>query len=438
MLAGILAGVLAFSGLGVLVGPPAAADTVDNGYTHTFLVNDARDVADAAPGDGECATRFTVDTPAVPSCTLYAAIQEANALPADASVLIAVAPSIRNVDGSLTPSALIQLNWNTTNNPAPQVSNMATNMRTASGVSAVIGGDSASRYWVQHDDVTIDLQGRLGWTITSDVGPNVLLFTGANQTLRNFTTLTSAESGIYVGSTAVNFSLVNGRLANSTSFPGAPSDRAIERGVVVVEGAKNTTITNVHFQRAYWDSVLLAPAGDTSLVVDGLTVDQSSWDQPANGGGYDPIYNYFVRNWSSAVSGRNIVITNNDVRGWGTDGGSSNVIYFSGGTWNDVSIIGNRFTSTTTQAINPIAFSGIGQTNAVVRDNDFIQETGTRANATSSSWVRNNGTTNGVRVFDNRFEGGNKTRSSSRMCRPLLQPPSFRCTATRCRASRPR
>ncbi|GAB3580653.1 hypothetical protein GCM10027406_20520 [Leifsonia lichenia] len=407
MIAAVLAGTLAFSGLGVLIGPPAAADDTDNGYTHTFLVDDARDVADADPGDGACATRFTEGTPAVPTCTMYAAVQEANALPAGDSVLIAVAPSIRNIDGSFTSSALIQLNWNTTNNPAPQVPNMSTSMAADSGIAATIDSDTASRYWVKHDDVTIDLQGRLGWTITTDVGPNVLLFTGTNQTLRNFTNLVSAESGVYVGSTAKNFSLVNGRLANPASTPGVPADHAIERGIVIVEGAKNTTITNVHFQRAYWDSILLAPASDASLMIDGLTVDRSSWDQPVNGGAYDPVYNYFVRNWSSAVSGRDIAITNSDVRNWGNDGGASNVIYFSGGTWQNVSILGNRFTGTSTQAINPIAFNALGQTSVVVRNNDFIQATGTRGSATGSSWVRNNGSTVGVRVFDNRVEGGN-------------------------------
>ena len=81
----------------------------DNGYSHTFYVDDARDVADATPGDGVCATRFSAGTPAVPTCTLYAAIQEANALPADASVLIAPAPQIRLVNGTYAASAEIQL-----------------------------------------------------------------------------------------------------------------------------------------------------------------------------------------------------------------------------------------------------------------------------------------------------------------------------------------
>lgn len=409
LLSGLLAATLAFSGLGALIGGPVTAADLDNGYTHTFLVDDARDIADEAPGDGVCATRFTVGLPPVPSCTLYAAIQEANAVPAGDSVLIAVAPSIRNVDGSFAPSALIELNWNTTNNPVPQVPNMSTSMVADAGIAGTIDNDAASRYWVQHDDVTVDLQGRLGWTITADTGPNVLLFTGKDQTLRNFTTLTSAEGGIYVGSTAENFSLLNGRVANPASFPGIPADYAIERGVVIVEGAKNTSISNVHFQRMYTDSVLLAPATNTALEIDGLTVDRNSWDQPVNGGGYDPAYNFFVRNYNAAVSGHGIIITNNDVRGWGADGGSSNVVSFVGGAWSDVSIVGNRFTATTPQAVNPITFTNIGPTNAVVRDNDFIHESGTRPNTTSASWVLNYGTTTGARVFDNRFEGGANT-----------------------------
>ncbi|MFF1573667.1 invasin domain 3-containing protein [Leifsonia sp. NPDC058292] len=402
----VLATLLAFSGLGALVGPRASADVLDNGYTHTFFVDDARDVADASPGDGQCGTRFTIGTPAAPSCTLYAAIQEANARPAGEAVLIAVAPSIRLVDGTFASSALIQLNWNTTNNPTPQVANMSTNMTANAGIASTIDADTQSRYWVQHDNVTLDFQGRLGWSLIADSSPNVLLFTGQNQSMRNFTTLTSAEGGIYVGATAVNFSLVNGLVANPASTPATSLDYAIERGVVVVEGAANTSITNVRFQRAYWDAVLLAPASNSSLVIDGLTIDRSSWDQPVNGGGYDPVYNYFVRNWSSAVSGTDISITNNSVRAWGADGGNSDVISLSGGTWNDLEVRGNTFTATVNQAVNPIALAGIGQTNAVVRDNTFIHVTGTRGSTVDYAWVRSSGSTNGVQVFDNRFVGG--------------------------------
>lgn len=214
-LALVLSAVLALSGLGSLAvaqAPAAQAETLDNGFSQTYFVNDMRDVADANPGDGVCATRFTAGTPATATCTLYAAIQEANARPAGESILIAPAPQIRLLNGTFAPSAEIEINWNTTNNPAPQVPNMSTNMVADSGISGTIDADTASRYWIRHDNVTLDFQNRLGWSIVSDAGPNMLLFTGKDQTFRNFTKLTSAESGIYVGATAENFSLINGRL----------------------------------------------------------------------------------------------------------------------------------------------------------------------------------------------------------------------------------
>ncbi|MFC4224363.1 beta strand repeat-containing protein [Lysinibacter cavernae] len=434
-LALVLSAVLALSGLGSLAvaqAPAAQAETLDNGFSQTYFVNDMRDVADANPGDGVCATRFTAGTPATATCTLYAAIQEANARPAGESILIAPAPQIRLLNGTFAPSAEIEINWNTTNNPAPQVPNMSTNMVADSGISGTIDADTASRYWIRHDNVTLDFQNRLGWSIVSDAGPNMLLFTGKDQTFRNFTKLTSAESGIYVGATAENFSLINGAVANPATSPALPSNYAIERGVVIVEGAKNTLIQNIHFQRSYWDAVLLAPASNSSYVINGLTIDRSSWDQPVNGGGYDPAYNFFVRNWNSAVSGQDILITNNTVRAWGADGGNSNVIQFLNGTWNNVMIRGNTFTATVNQSVNPIIFNAIGPTTSTVRDNTFIS-TINRSSTVDYSWVRSYGNTAGVQTFNNNFVGGNNAvQMTNQATTPATTTnPIFRNTMTR-------
>lgn len=54
-------------------------DALDNGYDHTFYVNDLRTRADSSLGDGVCATTDTLEDGSK-GCTLYAAIQEANAL----------------------------------------------------------------------------------------------------------------------------------------------------------------------------------------------------------------------------------------------------------------------------------------------------------------------------------------------------------------------
>ncbi|UCR89108.1 invasin domain 3-containing protein [Mycetocola spongiae] len=434
----LLASALALSGLTAIATLNAAAAAMpDNGYSHTFYVDDARDVADATPGDGVCATRFSAGTPAVPTCTLYAAIQEANALPADASVLIAPAPQIRLVNGTYAASAEIQLNWNTTNNPAPQVPEMSRSMVNDAGINAAIDGDTNSRYWVQHDNVTLDFQNRLGWSIVTDSGYNVLLFTGKNQTFRNFTKLTSAEGGIYVGATAENFSVINGQVANPATTPALPSNYALERGIVIVEGAKNTLIQNVHFQRNYWDAILLAPARNGDLIIDGLTVDRSSWDQPVNGGGYDPVYNYFVRNWNTAVSGQNILITNNTVRAWGADGGNSNVIDFTGGTWNNMMIRGNTFTATVNRSNNPIYLNNLGPTTTTVRDNTFIYDgPGTQSSSVNSSWVRVNGSTtanssDGVRIFNNSVVGGYSAVQISNQSVTAKTNPIYRNIMTR-------
>ncbi|GAA3589243.1 hypothetical protein GCM10022198_11360 [Klugiella xanthotipulae] len=424
----------ALTSLALVQSPAAQAEVVDNGYSQTFYVNDVRDVADAAPGDGVCATRFTAGVPAVATCTLYAAIQEANARPAGESILIAPAPQIRLINGSFAASAEIDLNWNTTNNPAPQVPEMSTSMVADAGIAGVIDLDSVSRYWVKHNNVTLDFQNRLGWTLATDLGSNVLLFTGSNQTFRNFTKLTSAEAGIYVGSTAQNFSLINGAVANPATTPPLPSNYAIERGVVIVEGARNTTIQNIRFQRSYWDAVLLAPASNASLVIDGLTIDRSSWDQPVNGGTYDPAYNYFVRNYSASVSGRDILVTNNTVRAWGADGGSSDVISFLGGTWTNMMIRGNAFTATVNQAVNPIILNAIGATTTTVRDNTFTYAgPGTRGSGINYAWVRTYNTTAGVQIFNNRVVGGNNTLqlSNEALLPATTTNPTFRNTMTR-------
>ncbi|QIM18276.1 hypothetical protein G7066_05730 [Leucobacter coleopterorum] len=434
--AGLTVLLLSFSGLGtftIAYPAEAKAEALDNGFSQTFYVNDARDIADVSPGDGVCATRFSAGSPAAPTCTLYAAIQEANARPVGESILIAPAPQIRQVDGSYAPSAEIDLNWNTTNNPTPQVTEMSLSMVADSGISGVIDADYYSRYWVKHNNVTLDFQNRLGWKIATDSGYNVLLFTGKDQTFRNFTKLTSAEAGIYVGATAENFSLLNGAIINPATSPALPSNYAIERSVVIVEGAKNTVIQNIAFERAYWDAVLLAPASNTSLAIDGLTIDRSRWDQPVNGGGYDPVYNFFVRNWSSAVSGNNILITNNSVRAWGADGGNSNVISLVNGTWNNVMIRGNTFTATVNQSVNPIIVNGVGATTTTVRDNTFAYAgPGNRGSTVDYAWVRSYANTNGMQIFNNRFVGGNNTvQIANQATTPASTTvPTFRNTMT--------
>lgn len=440
LLAGVTAGLLALSGVSAtLLAAPTAAQAAptpsaeESGYDYMFLVDDVRDIKDKSLADGKCETNFTATFPsataATPTCTFYAAIEEANALPAGSSILIAPAPSIRQIDGTFGSTGLIDLQWNTTNNPnnpnaAGRATEMSTSMVTNAGIAAQIDADNASRYWIKHNNVTIDFQHRYGWKLASDSGvDNVLLFTGKDQTFRNFTDLTSAEGGIYVGTTAENFTVANGRIGNLAVSSSAAY--AIERGLVIVAGAKNTTASNITFQRNYWDAVLLAPSSTAGRVIDGLTIDRSLWDQPANVGGYDPVYNFFVRNWNANVSGRNIKITNNTIQNWGNDGGASNVINIDGGTWSNVNIQSNAFKRTVNQAVQAIYLNNVATTAFDVRGNTFTS-TVAKGSGYGYSWIYTNGTTSGVKIYDNNFVGGGSTGQIMNLSGTSTRNPIYR------------
>lgn len=386
------------------------AETLPNGYSYTFFVNDLRTLADTTPGDGVCATTSVPQISGVSSCTLRAAIQEANALADTNTVLVVPAAQMRTFAGAMVTSGLINLNLASESGSAPEMLTSSTSptFSNAAQLVTTIDGDFSARYWMAQPGLTLDFQNRLGFTLPGDSGTDaIILATGSNQTVRNFTTLTSAEGGIYVGGSAVNFTLENGFLGNTHDGAASPANYSMERALVIVEGATNTTVRNITFERNYTYAVLLVPGSASGAQINGLTITRSSWGQPQNAGPYDPAYNFFLNNWNSLVSGRNIVISQNDIRDWSLDDGGTDVIALTSGTWSDVTISDNTFTNTSNSGVNAIQITSITASNFVIERNSFTNTVAQALDVGRSPVFVSNSA--GVSVRDNQIVGGGQS-----------------------------
>lgn len=192
-----------------------------NGYDKTFFINDARDIADSNVGDGNCAT--SEDLLGEKSCTLYAAIQEANKWTKDnpgKSVLITPAPKIRDTaSGKMMETTSIYLNWGTgedspdatmkeAQNPynvAPMVDGKDALKKIGGTVKGAFNDNKGATYLLDGSNITVDLQDRLQTTTNAD-GPTrvTFLLNGTNIKLRNASKITAGGAPLMVGQNANN------------------------------------------------------------------------------------------------------------------------------------------------------------------------------------------------------------------------------------------
>ncbi|QIK63768.1 hypothetical protein G7068_11660 [Leucobacter viscericola] len=289
---------------------PAAAEptptTTDlrNGYDYTLRVNDVRLIPDANPGDGKCATAANYGA----TCTLLAAAQEANALSAadpSTKVLITLAAptpqgSLRQLNGSFANSGTVLLENSATNTPT----GFAGMIRGSADMNSIVGGtvdnDHAGSILWFSGNVVVDLQNRLELLPPGDGGMTgvVMSFTGQDQVLRNFSNLAGAEGVIYVGKTAKNLLIENGRIANGPAGSGGLT-YAIERAINVVGGAEATLIRDVTLDSIWAAGInIVQQYGNAAEPVHGLSFIDStiSWENRYTGNAV-----YGIGKWDGGV-----------------------------------------------------------------------------------------------------------------------------------------
>lgn len=221
------------SGMTLLAAAPAQAAPLD-------LVVDSLEVTqDATIGDGICAT-------ADGTCTLTAALQEANAVEASEDEGATDAVSITFAD-ELTAEgpATITLPGSAANAMAP-----STNL----GVGGV-----GSHYLIDSAvPVSIDFGGDVSVVSANDFGYSVFLVRSGGVTIQNLAQLRSAETGVVVED-ASGVTLRNVQMRD-------PDTIIMELGVLLRDGASNVTLDNVTVEGVFFSGVYFDVRANVSNV----------------------------------------------------------------------------------------------------------------------------------------------------------------------------
>jgi CSLREA domain-containing protein len=180
-----------------IVGALLALGDVGEAAAATFTVNSEADVPDFAPGNGICRTSFV--NPLVPgTCTLRAAIQEANARP--------------GVDTINVPSGRFNLFQNPTGSfpRAEDITDSVVIVGVGSGATTINLGPDNTNIWTVQNNATAHVIGR---TVTG--GKGIQIDTGATGVVTSSTLDNSSLANILNGGTLTvqNSSIVNARSA---------------------------------------------------------------------------------------------------------------------------------------------------------------------------------------------------------------------------------
>lgn len=462
VLAGVLTAALAVVGL-IAVATPASAVVVGgpgpgavSGYDSVFYVNDLRNRA----------TGTVISLPAPPgtatpvqSLTLFDAIQQANALPAGERILITVADQVwvPNQTADTPPKWVSPSNaatpagsWQTGTAATPLLvkvlegedpgfatsvgSTAATEMLRGAAWTAAMGGNTTdfdstvwgSRYYISHNNVTLDLQKRIGFNLSSDTAPPGSMFAigGDNVTLRNIASLAGGESGIVISAFSDGTTIENSSLSNpSTPVAGnASSTYAIERAIEIFEGSSNTTIRNTTFDRNYYTAVNLLRA-TTRGTVSNLTLDGIVWKQTVSAS-TDLAANYLVATgstYASVLAGANtsgLKIQNSTISDWCADsaGGNLGIIDLEYSTHANAVISGNTFSGSKNCALNVVKTFQLGTGSSIDIRNNTFRTSAVLSSDYIYSWIyiddvlapAATNTTN-IKIHDNTFSGGSNS-----------------------------
>jgi adhesin/invasin len=215
------------------------------GEASTLTVNSAGVAADATPGDGVCDTGATVGDPAVPECTLRAALQEANAV-----VLDGTAPSSITID--FTDLGLVSYG----------AGDVAGSLMSTALVGNVWGSMGAGASFVVDSvvPVTLDFANLDGIEHADDSIYALFEVRSDNVTLRNAGSMRAGEAAIAISGSNVS---VDNVIITDEATPN------LEVGIGLLDGASNVAVTNSSIISAFFVGVLV----DASASVSNITFD---------------------------------------------------------------------------------------------------------------------------------------------------------------------
>ncbi|MHC2999105.1 beta strand repeat-containing protein [Microbacterium sp. HJ5] len=379
-----VATVLVAVGIAV-VAPAAPATAADN----TYLIDDYRILNDAVPGNGVCATSSN-------TCTLRAAIQEANATPAETTT-IGVAPDVDPLTagvqstGTVWQGRIIQGDA-----PAPLATfNPGALLPMASLTSP--GTLDASAWNVISAPVTLDLGNRLAVAPVDDVWDAGAAFyvNAPDVTIRNFQRISASETAIVAGPNADRLTIENGRTADTTSS-------YLERFLYLNGGADGTVVREVTLASLSESAVMVA-AGATinGLTLDRITLDNIA-DTPADA--YDGLEKLF----GAASTLNDLVVTGSRFAGSRTGKSVFNMddLVLNDAVFEGNSFVGGRY-GLTDNLVAYIYYSSSSGANNVIRDNLF--DVGDKINGHAITLDGDLAITDGRRgafaIVDNTFTG---------------------------------
>lgn len=398
----------ALAGL-TLAALPAPASAATQTYTvdSTVHTNAAATTADANPADGLCAT-------AAGTCTLRAAIEQANALPASPGddVRIAFSSSLVSSSAKITlPSNGLRMQTTGASH------NGLSNDYLGSGYFYVV---NAKR------PVTIDLGGAVSIESANDAGNGIFLVKSEGVTIENFKNLRGGDSSIVVDRPARDTTIRNGACLD-------PDTIILETCVGLISGTSDVAIADLTINSSYRFGIFAdrfkagdGPISNVSVTglkstgtqqygdiwfeidakVDGFTVDDAEFNSPSG-------YAFGLQSGSEV---KDLKVSNAKFLGANafqiftyanstTEGLTVEDSTFDGTSWafvdhgrsthDGLTLRGNTFRNTYQHVLD---FVDSTLTNAVIEDNDFVDA---RGNGLTTIWVGKPGTNNVIR--DNRF-----------------------------------
>lgn len=399
---------------------PQSASAATQTYTvdSTVHSNVASATADANPADGVCAT-------AAGTCTLRAAIEQANALPASPGddVRIAFSSSLVSSSAKITlPSNGLR---------------MQTTGASHNGISNDYLGSGFFYVVDAQRPVAIDLGGAVSIESSNDAGNGIFLVKSTGVTIENFKNLRGGDSSIVIDRPARSTTIRNGACLD-------PDTIILETCVGLISGTRDIAISDLTIESSYRFGIFAdrAKAGDDPITnvaitglkstgtqqygdiwfeidakVDGFTVDDAELNSPSG-------YAFGLQSGSEV---KDLKITNSKFLG----ANAFQIFTYSNSTTENLTVEDSTFDGTRWAFVDHGRSTHRGLTlrgntftdiyqhvldlvdskleNAVIENNDFVDA---RGNGLATIWIGQPGTSNVIRgntftqaedVFNNRW-----------------------------------